>query len=134
MIAAHRAMRATIQLVVFSADWKRRPVKTVSMSAPTDLQNHRYPVSASQLMLPVGQRRESKLTVSRVTTATKYERSICTRGNQKLGMVTATLLSFDTSLDIAKQARQEFEIEGCKNKRNCYTAQSACLQPQQFSL
>jgi hypothetical protein len=47
-------------------------------------------------------------------------------------MEAATLLSFDTSLDIEKQAKQEKEIEGCKNKRKCYTAQSACLQPQQF--
>jgi hypothetical protein len=61
-------------------------------------------------MLLVRQRRESKLTVSRVTAATKYERSVCTRGNQKLGMVAATVLSFDTSLDIEKQARQEFEM------------------------
>ncbi len=53
-------------------------------------------------------------------------------GDQKLGMVAATLLSFDTSLDIEKQAKQVKDIEGCQNNRECYTAQSACLQPQQF--
>ena len=56
------------------------------------------------------------------------------KGESEAGDGGATLLSFDTSFDIEKQARQEFEIEGCKNKRNCYTAQSACLQPQQFCL
>ena len=85
-------------------------------------------------MLLVRQRRESQIDRLTSQAATKYERSVCTRGNQKLGMVAATVLSFDTSFDIEKQARQEFEIEGCKNKRNCYTAQSACLQPQQFCL
>jgi hypothetical protein len=40
-------------------------------------------------------------------TAARYERPIRTRGNQKSwGWWAATLLSFDTSLDIEKQAKQ----------------------------